>query len=103
MVFKIVNAYEKSKEFLVTGRFVATTDEEAELLKLMVEAFAEIQTFSGKFVANDKTVLFKSVEVKLLKQSIDFMSKNLEFPMKYVIAKNFCGSKEGLKKHWNVS
>ena len=100
MIFKIVNGYDHEGQFLVTGRLVPNSDDELELLGVMVEVFREIQVFNNKLASNDKTLLFKSVEVNLLKQNIEFISKNLEVDFKYQIAKNFVGSKEQLKKYF---
>ena len=99
MLFKIVNAYDKDKSFLVTGRLVPTSDDEVEGLEVMVDVFKEIQTFNGKFASNEKTLLFKSVEVGLLKNMLDYLHKELEIDFKYQIAKNFVGNKEMLIKH----
>ena len=100
MTFKIVNGYEKEREFLITGRLVPTSQDEVEGLALMVEAFQEIETFNGKFASNEKTLLFKSVEVSLLKSMLEYLSRELEIDFKYQIAKNFVGDKEKLKKHF---
>ena len=89
MIFKIVNGYEKNSEFLITGRLVPTSEDEVEGLAVMVDVFKDIPTFSGKFASNDKTLLFKSVEVNLLKQMLDYLSRELEVDFKYQIAKNF--------------
>lgn len=100
MIFKIVNGYEKENSFLVTGRLVPTSEDEVEGLAVMVETFQEIQTFNGKFASNEKTLLFKSVEVSLLKSMLDYLSRELEIDFKYQIAKNFVGDKEKLKKYF---
>lgn len=101
MVFLIKCAFRGNNNADVLSGFVsATNDEERELLALMVETFNEVPTYNGKFTSNERTLLFKSVEIELLKKSLEYISKNLEVPFKYVVAKNFVGDKDLLKKHF---
>lgn len=98
MYFKIVQAHEKEQTTYITGRFSATSDEERELLELMVETFESIPVYNNKFACNGKTLLFKSVRADLLMNSLNFISKELEVPFKFMLAKNFVGNVELVKK-----
>lgn len=99
MFFKIVQAYEKANTTYITGRFSATSDEEQTLLDLMVDTFDSIPVYNNKFASSGKTLLFKSVRADLLMDNLNYISKELEVPFKFMLAKNFVGSKE-LVERW---
>lgn len=98
MYFKIMQAYEKEKTTYITGRFSASNEEEKELLDLMVETFESVPVYNNKFACNGKTLLFKSVRADLLMDSLMYIGKELEVPFKFILTKNFVGSKELVKK-----
>lgn len=69
MKFRVLNAHKNSGVLLVTGCYVPE-DGEKETLDVLCQTLAEVnQTVDGKiqcdrFVANDKTILFKSIPIE---------------------------------------
>lgn len=106
MKFKVVMVNETSKGVIVSGRFSPDPNDESEKigLPIMVEELQAIPAFTDKLATNSRrdTVLFKSVEVGLLKDQLKHLSSVLEFNLEYVPAKNYCGDPELYEKYFSA-
>ena len=96
MVFKVTNIYTKkdSDNVLVTGRFSSETDEDKEDLAVLVDVFKELDTVNEHFKSNEHTILFTSLQAKLLRDLLKYLSKELELSIEVWKAKNFTGNKD---------
>lgn len=81
MKIKILNALVDSKNLFVSGCYVPENADEKEMLELLREVLKEEnKTVDGeimckRFVANDKTILFKSITIDTL-YSLLYLHKN---------------------------
>lgn len=99
MLFKIVNVYTKDKKDLITGYFLTQDEDERAVLKIMCEVFGDLPVYSDKFKCNGKNLLFKSVEIELLKNNLSLISESLGITMRFALGKNFIGDRTMLAKH----
>lgn len=106
MKFKVVMVNETPNGAVVSGRFSPDPNDESEKigLPIMVEELQTIPAFTDKMVTNSRqdTILFKSVEVGLLKDQLAHLSNVLEFNLEYVPAKNYCSDPELYKKYFSI-
>lgn len=98
MVFKVAQAVCKNGRDLVTGYFSATNAEEQELIGVMIEVFGEVPTYNNKFYTDGKRILFKSVELELLKENLNYISRELVVPITFQANKHFTGNRDILSK-----
>ena len=91
MTFKIINAREDKSEVLVSGYLVGDTQDESELLQIISEEFKKIKTYNDKVTIKNKHLVFKGVTFGLLKQTLGYLAKTLDFELKYIIGKEFKG------------
>lgn len=100
----IVKVFSMSEEeAVVSGYFRASDKDEEELLQVMVAVFEEIEVYSNKLASNEKTLLFKSVKLKTLLDSLQFIQRELEVPIEIVISHNLVGDSEELMKQLEKS
>lgn len=85
-------------EAKVSGYFRASDKDEEELLQVMVAVFEEIELYSNKLASNEKTLLFKSVKLKTLLDSLQFIQRELEVPIEIAISQNLVGDSAELMK-----
>ena len=100
MILRIKTAFEKvvdnKKEVTISGYLQPNFPSEDKGVALLVDVFKELDNFGDKIATNGKTILFKSVEGLLLLQQLEYMAKELDFPLKLQATKNFVGSKTAL-------
>ncbi len=94
MIFKIMTARANNSEAIVSGVLNGTTQDEQDLLKIIDEEFKKIKTYNDRVTVKDKKLVFKGVPVALLKQTLSYLAKALEFDLKYEISKDFTGDKK---------
>lgn len=94
MIFKVVNARTNNSEVIVSGILSGTTQDEQELLQIIDEEFKKIKTYNDRVTAKDTKLVFKGVPIALLKQTLSYLSKALEFDLNYAISKEFIGDKK---------
>lgn len=96
MKFKVLNAYKKNGVLLITGCYSPEPDEK-ELLELMRQTLEEVnKTVDGRlqcdrFVANDKTILFKSIPIETVYAVLQLHNNSFDLHMKVVMGRNMRG------------
>ena len=96
MKFKVLNAYKKGDVLLVTGIYSPEPDEK-ELLELMRQTLEEVnRTIDGRlqcnrFVANDKTILFKSIPIETVYAVLQLHNNSFDLHMRVVMGRNMRG------------
>lgn len=85
-------------EAMVSGYFRASDKDEEELLQVMVAVFEEIELYSNKLASNEKTLLFKSVKLKTLLDSLQYIHRELEVPIEIAISQNLVGDSAELMR-----
>ena len=94
MTFKIINARSDKAEVVVSGLLQGNTQDEQDLLQIIDEEFKKIKTYNERVSVKDKQLVFKGVPVRLLKQTLSYLSNALSFDLKYELSKDFTGDKK---------
>lgn len=93
MKFKVLNAHKKDGALLVTGCYSPEPDEK-EFLEILRQTLEEVnKTVDGRvqcnrFVANDKTILFKSIPIETLYAVLQLHNNSFDLHMRVVIGRN---------------
>lgn len=93
MKFKVLNAHKKNGVLLITGIYSPEEDEK-ELLELMRQTLEEVnRTVNGRlqcdrFVANDKTILFKSIPIETVYAVLQLHNNSFDLHMRVVMGRN---------------
>lgn len=93
MKFKVLNAHKKNGVLFITGIYSPEEDEK-ELLELMRQTLEEVNKTvdcrlqCDRFVANDKTILFKSIPIKTVYIVLQLHNNSFDLHMRIVMGKN---------------
>ncbi|MBR4313581.1 MAG: hypothetical protein IKP66_01570 [Lachnospiraceae bacterium] len=91
MIFNVITAHADKAEVLVSGSLNGTTEDEKELLNIIQDEFNKIKTYNDRVSAKNNKLVFKSVPMRLLKQTLSYLAGALEFELTYKVDSNFKG------------
>lgn len=98
MKFKVLNAHKNDGALLVTGCY-SPEPEEKELLEELRQTLEEVnKTVNGhvqcdRFVANDKTILFKSIPIETVYAVLQLHNNSFNLHMRVVMGRNMRSSR----------
>ena len=97
MKFKVINAHKINGVLFITGSYSPSNEDEKEFLEVMRQALEEVnRTVDGevmckRLVANDKTILFKSVPIEKVYSVLQLHNNAFDLHIHIVLGKNMRG------------
>lgn len=98
MQFKVINAHKDKGVLLLSGCY-SPEENEKEILEILRQTLERVnRTVDGgvqcdRFVANDKTILFKSIPIDTLYAVLQLHNNSFDLNMRVVMGRNMQTSK----------